>query len=397
MIILLLSMAAAWQPASAVDTDGFIYGTITTRDGDTYTGTMRWGKQEVFWDDLFNTTKEENPWTRYVPRRHRDEDDEYRIKVFGIRVYDSFGTEHLFICKFGDITRIENRRHNRSTVIMKNETEFDVEGGGDLDVKIRMLDENLGKVNIDWDNIKRIEFADTPKSAKTPGYRLKGKVKTYEKEFEGYVMWDAEECVSTDILDGETDDGDMEIEFGNIRSIKRLNRRSCQVTLKDGREFRLSGTNDVNSDNRGIYVHDYRYGTIEVQWEELQEVVYEDEDDSGRSYKDYKSGKKIEGTVKTIDGGTFDGELVFDLDESEDYEILNGKLDDMEFNIPFNLIKSIQPKGRHSSIIELKGGEKLRLEESQDVSNSNDGVLVFMGRKDTEYIEWEDVEEIRIK
>ena len=79
------------------------------------------------------------------------------------------------------------------------------------------------------------------------------------------------------------------------------------------------------------------------------------------------------------------------------YEILNGKLDDMEFNIPFNLIKSIQPKGRHSSIIELKNGEKLRLEESKDVSNSNDGVLVFMGRKDSEYIEWEDIEEIRIK
>ncbi len=393
----MLSISGVLNVAESANNQGFIYGEITTRDGDTYKGTMRWGKQEVFWDDLFNASKEDNPWVRYAPKHGRG-DRESNIRIFGIKVLKHGYTDHLFLTQFGNIQIILNRRHNRSTIIMKNGTEFDVEDGGDLDVKIRMIDESLGKISLKWDNIKKIEFMPTPKTAKAPGYRLKGKLIIYEKEFEGYIMWDAEECVSTDILDGETKHSDMEIEFGNIRSIKRLNRRSCQVTLKDGRELDLRGTNDVNDENRGIYFQDDRYGKIEVQWSEFKEVIYDDDDGStGNSYDSYKPGKKLEGTVQTLDGGVFEGEIVYDLDESEEYEMLNGYRDDMEFNIPFNMIKSITPKGRHSSIVELRNGEKLRLEDSHDVSGDHDGIIIFMGKKDNEYVAWKEVEKVMFK
>ena len=42
-------------------------------------------------------------------------------------------------------------------------------------------------------------------------------------------------------------------------------------------------------------------------------------------------------------------------------------------------------------------GDKLRLEDSQDVSDSNDGLIVFVGKKDREYIDWEDIEKITFK
>ncbi len=396
LITLLLSFFFARYPAAGADNRGYIYGTVTTRDGNTYTGTMRWGKQEAFWDDLFNAAKQENPWTRYVPRDREKRDSRYKLKVFGISIYNNFAGTHVFICRFGDIRRIENHRRGKVTIIMKNGSEYELENGGDIDVRIRVLDENLGKFYIKWDNIKTIEFKPTPKSARTEGYRLKGTVKTFEMDFKGFVMWDAEECLSTDILDGENDDGDFEIEFGNIRSIKRLSSRACRVTLKDGRTFRLSGTNDVNDDNRGIFVQDDRYGKIEVQWDEFREVIFEDEDGSGAAYSDFKAAKKIRGSVTTVDGEVHKGDIVFDLDESETFEILNGKLDDMEFNIPFSMIKSITPRGSRSSIVELKNGEKLRLEDGQDVTDSNDGILVFSG-KDHQYIPWEDIETIVFK
>jgi hypothetical protein len=396
LIILLLSLLTAWKPVESADNQGYIYGTITTRDGNTYTGTMRWGRQEVFWDDLFNATKESNPWAHYVSRDREERDGRYKLKVFGISIYNSFAGAHVFICRFGDIRTIKNGRRGKATIMMKNGSEYDVESGGDIDVKIRVLDENLGKFYVKWDNIKTIEFKPTPRSARTEGYRLKGTLKTFEKDFKGFIMWDAEECLSTDILDGQTDDGDMEIEFGNIRSIKRLSSRACKVTLKDGRSFRLSGTNDVNDDNRGIYVQDDRFGKIEVQWDEFREVIYEDEDGSGMAYTDFKPAKKIRGSVTTVDGEVVKGDIVFDLDESEDFEILNGKLDDMEFNIPFAMVKSITPRGGRSSVVELKNGEKLRLEDAQDVTDSNDGVLVFSGNEH-QYIPWEDIETIVFK
>ncbi|MBU0518361.1 hypothetical protein KKA00_04990 [bacterium] len=386
--------------AFGAENDGYIYGSITTRDGDTYTGTMRWGKQEVFWDDLFNASKDGNPWLRYLPNDTRDHDrGDKNFTLFGIRIHGGgwIASEHLFICQFGEIKSIKNRRNGRATLTMKNDSEVDVTSGGDIDVKIRMIDENLGTLNIDWDNIRTIDFKDTPKDAKSDGYRLRGKVITYEKEFDGFVMWDAEECISSDVLDGESDNGDMEIEFGNIRSIKRMNRRSCLVTLKDGREFKLRGTNDVNEDNRGIYVWDDRYGKTEIGWNELQEVIYQDKDGSGKGYDAYKAGDKLKGTVKTVDGGVFEGDIVYDLDEAEGYEILNGSLDDMEFNIPFHMVKSITPKGRHAAVVELRNGEKLRLEDGQDVSDSNDGILIFMGKGNEEYVVWDDVETVIFK
>lgn len=213
-------------------------------------------------------------------------------------------------------------------------------------------------------------------------------------DFEGYIIWDAEECLSSDILDGTSNRGEMEIEFGNIHSIKRLSSRGCMVTLKDGREFELRSTNDVNSDNRGIYIQDKRYGKIEVNWNEFKEVIYEDEGDSGKPYDNYKPTGELYGIVSTFEGKKYEGKIVFDLDETKGFEILNGKIDDMEFYIPFSQIESITPRGRHSALVKLRNGEELHLDDTQDVSDSNDGILVFPGGKSSEYIPWEDVGKI---
>jgi hypothetical protein len=395
--VLILSCIALMMPDANAGDQGFIYGKITTRDGDEYTGTMRWGKQEYFWDDIFNASKDDNPWIRYVPRERRKEHKGRQIIILGIPLDTDLASEHLFISRFGNIESIRPKRSGRTIVNMKNGSEYDLTGSGDINISVRMLDENLGKVNMKWKDIRKIEFMPTPKKAKTPGYRLRGTVKTYEMDFKGFIMWDAEECISTDVLDGDADEGDMEIEFGNIRSIKRLSSRACRVTLKDGREFDLRGSNDVNSSNRGIYVHDDRYGKIEVQWDEFKEIIYEDADDSGKPYDSYKPAKRLEGTVETEDGDEYKGKIVFDLDESEGFEILNGDIDEMEFYIPFGNIESITRKGRHASIVKLTNGEELRLEDSQDVSNKNDGILVFSDDNDEEYIDWEDVKKVTFK
>ena len=49
------------------------------------------------------------------------------------------------------------------------------------------------------------------------------------------------------------------------------------------------------------------------------------------------------------------------------------------------------------SVIKLWGGEELTLEDSQDVSDNNDGVLIYEDERDSDpvFIEWDDVELIR--
>src|SRR5437868_7033586 len=66
------NLPAAAHPADkthpAAETDpGFLYGRITTVDGATYEGRLRWGgDQEAFWGDYFNGSKDKNPWLAQV-------------------------------------------------------------------------------------------------------------------------------------------------------------------------------------------------------------------------------------------------------------------------------------------------------------------------------------------
>ena len=55
------------------------------------------------------------------------------------------------------------------------------------------------------------------------------------------------------MLNGDENGIEYLVEFSNIANIEKLN-RGARVELKDGRSFDLRGSNDVNSENRGIVV-----------------------------------------------------------------------------------------------------------------------------------------------
>jgi len=101
------------------------------------------------------------------------------------------------------------------------------------------------------------------------------------------------------------------------------------------------------------------------------------------------------GSVKTENGDIYKGRLIYDLDEAYDFEVLQGKdNDEIEYIIPFRNIANIQPIGYDDSEITLRNGQKLKLEDSQDVSEENTGILVFSDKTKPIYIEWKEVEEV---
>ncbi|NIM64110.1 MAG: hypothetical protein GTN89_04120, partial [Acidobacteria bacterium] len=75
-------------------------------------------------------------------------------------------------------------------------------------------------------------------------------------DFTGFLQWDRRACVGADELSGYAPDGKLRMRFDTIRSIARASRDGSLVTLHDGREIPLSGTHDVGTGNRGIYVDD---------------------------------------------------------------------------------------------------------------------------------------------
>lgn len=385
------------EAEAASDGAGFLYGRVETRGGNSYTGVLRWGTQELFWDDLFNGGKAELPYADHLPRdRRRDE----RVGLFEwivrLVVDDDWEPSRQFWVRFGDIDRIRVRRHD-AEVVVKGGTVFRIEAGGGNDTSdpVHVYDASLGEVKVDWDQIESIQFLPTPPGARLPGRRLAGRASTRAGAFEGWVQWDAEESISVDLLDGESEDGDMSIEMGRIRSIARDGRRGSRVTLTDGRTFDLSGTNDVDSSIRGIFIEDPRYGRVEIPWDRFEELELVPAAGSGAAYDSFPAGKPLRGTVIARGGQRHRGRIVFDIDEGYDFEILHGKLDGVELSIPFRRVAAIAPEGRRGSTVTLRSGEELFLEDSQDVGEDNAGVLVF-AREGAEpvYLPWDEVTRI---
>ncbi|MCB0280351.1 MAG: hypothetical protein KDD94_12655, partial [Calditrichaeota bacterium] len=57
-------------------------------------------------------------------------------------------------------------------------------------------------------------------------------------------------------------------------------------------------------------------------------------------------------------------------------------------------IKSIKPRGRHASLIILKNGEEIELYDSVDISDRNDGLLLFTSAKDPNYYSWDQIKQV---
>ena len=403
--LIALTLVLLGPGTATAENQGFIYGTVITESGTEYEGFLRWGKQEAFWDDIFHSMKTELPWAEVALdylEDHAREDRRSRhgeVKVFKWRIAweDDGYSSRVFSARFGDIEKIRVTDDDAAEVTMRSGEVYDVAGySDDVGGRIHVLDASLGEIDLKWDRIETITFSAAPSGLKPPAKRLYGTVETEIGSFVGYIMWDKEECMSTDLLDGESEDGDVSIEMGRISSIEPRGRSSSIVELDDGRRLRLRGTNDVNDDNRGIMVEDERFGKITVAWDSFDRLEFSTAPGSGRGYDEYDNHSFLHGTVVDIDGEEYTGQLVYDIDETESWEALNGRDRDVEFAIPFVNIVSIEPYGQDSAIVVLKSGEEVELEDSQDVSDAHDGILVLDAEGEVvAWVTWDDLEIVR--
>jgi hypothetical protein len=394
------SVGTETHPAAETH-EGFLYGLITTVDGATYEGRLRWGgDEEAFWGDYFNGSKVENPWVAHVPPEQLEES--LPIEIFGVEITQrerQIDLERPFMARLGDIARIE-ARGGEVRVTLKSGTVLDLDrfSASDFDDGVRVWDAKQDAIDLDSLRIRTIELLPTPSLGAAP-YRLHGTVRTRQGDFTGFVQWDREKCVGTDELGGRTAEGKLSLRFDTIRSIARDSNDSSLVTLLDGREIMLSDTPDVGHGNRGIYVDDRRYGRVLISWDAFERVEFSP-GGSGPAYGDFPPGSPITGSVTTRAGGRVAGRLVYDLDESETVETLDAPSRGVDYTIPLGLIASIVPPGRDErdaqrTRLTLHNGEELWLESTGDLGDGNAGLLIFVdGRERVEYLPWTDVERI---
>jgi hypothetical protein len=395
------------RPTGAVAEEvhpSFLYGRITTVDGVTCEGRLRWGgDQEAFWSDYFNGAKKANPWVAHVPP-DRLPKERRPIEIFGFEIAHRehpIDLSRLFMGRFGDIARIEARgRDVRLTLKSGTVIDLDRFSASDFDDGVRVWDRRRGVIDLDSLRILAVEFLSTPRPGPAPD-RLHGTVRTRQGEFTGFVQWDRKECVGSDQLDGHTADGELSLRFDSIRSIARRSRDSALVTLIDGREIVLSGTREVGPGNQGVYVDDPRYGRVLVSWDAFERVEFSP-GGNGPAYGDFPPGSPLTGSITTRAGRRLTGRLVYDLDESEVTETLDAPLQGVDYTIPFGMIASIvlagpEVRGVQRARVILHSGEDLQLERAGDLGKGNAGMLIFIGGTPRpEYVPWTEIEQVEL-
>ncbi len=223
-----------------------LYGTLRTRDGLEFTGYVTWDMDEIFGADTLDD---------------RSSDGNQEIP-------------------FETIESIARRSSSSSTVTLVSGERLTLRGSNDVNDEnrgIAVADPAFGQVRLDWDDFESVRFLPPPiQPLAFPGdMPLRGTVVTADgRRFTGQIRWDNDEEYTWEHLDGEDGGLDFDIEFGLIRSIARLSSRAARVTVADGRSFDLSGSTDVNENNRGVVVTLADGSMVLIDWDDFDRVDF---------------------------------------------------------------------------------------------------------------------------
>lgn len=402
-ILLLFTSTFFSTPVLSQNDEGFIYGKITSTSGAKYQGQIRWGKEEAYWNDIFNATKtseSENTYKKYAEGKKNknwwENLDGGILKIWD----DEYSSQtHQFTCRFGDIKSISPQGESRVKCEFKNGLIITLKGGSnDFGTTIVINDYELGIIKLRWSKISKIEFKDTPKKLEVKmGAPLFGTVKTSDETLLGFVQWDKDERLDTDLLEGSSSSEKLAIAFRKIACIENLGNKSL-IKSKNNKSIVMHGTNDVNSENRGIVVSINGIGKVEIPWSSFTSVCFDDHsNDSGPAYGTYNEPQRLFGSVKDLDGNEFIGLIIFDKDEKWDFEQLEGLHKSHKYIIPFKNIKTIVPKNEDYTYVILRNEKKLLLGKLQDVSSKNEGVVIISSNSDANFIDWDKVDEINFE
>jgi hypothetical protein len=245
-----------------------------------------------------------------------------------------------------------------------------------------------------------IEFAECdPDLITSPETRLYGEVETRRGDkYKGFVTWDVDELFYSDILDGEQKHRKRKIPFGKIKSIERRSSSSTWVHLRDGDKLTLSGTNDVNSGNRGIVVLDPEFGRVTIRWDDFDRLELLDGGEKYLlTYDQFENPGRLYGIAYDEDGKSYEGFIRWDDDETYTWELLDGEYRGAEIDVEFAQIAEIEKVSSRACRVTTKSGNRFKLSGSNDVNDENKGIFVTTEDGDEVELDWYDFDKVVFK
>jgi hypothetical protein len=369
------------SPVGAQDGDR-IWGAVFTTSGERYEGFIRWDRNEGGWADILHGSKEipKESYEAWLDARTGGERPTRTIDLKGYRIsWDEEDPDFPSIApsgiRFGHLAALTVVDRDRVALTLRSGGWLELSGGStDIGTSIRELtvdDPQQGSIELEWRELERIVFSSAPSGTRAEARRLYGTVEDrLGRRFSGYVSWDLDEILETDVLDGEDEDGkDREIEFGDIRAIERTE-SGARVTLASGDRLHLSGTNDVDRGHRGVQISDPDLGMVEVEWDDFVGLRFQDLP-PGTGYDAFDGGHRLRGTVVTESGEEIRGQVRWSTDQHWSWELLTERSDGVSLTIELGRIASIRRNDPAGTAVTLVDGRTFLLDEPEDADRDD--------------------------
>ena len=396
---LLLFALGVSGPVWAQDADR-IWGRVHSKSGEVHEGFIRWDRNEVGWVDILGGSKEvpgEN-YLAWLESRGDGGPPVRTIDLLGFRISweeadPDFPSTSASGIRFGHLSSLRVIGRDHVELTLRSGELLDLEGGAvRRSIREILVDvAGRGQVELDRSEFDRVYFSAVPPGARASGRRLHGTVEDRQgNRYTGYVSWDRDEILTSDVLEGEEMDGgdERQIRFDEIASIARIP-GGARIVLVNGHERDLTGTRDVGRRNRGVRISDMGLGRVEVEWSEFR-VLRLHEPERVVGYDGFDGGRLLVGTVVTQSGEEIDGMIRWDADEAASWEMLNGRADDVDFTIEFGNVSRIERGEAFGATVTLldgrtfelhgrtfeQGGRTFPLDDSKDVDWDNKGILI---------------------
>lgn len=385
IIIAFLLGTIPFSPLKAKPSDYRLFGQVTTVENKTYKGYITWNENKRWWIDYFEATKKDNPYASYF----KDRNDIYFINNNNRSLKPP---THVFMCRFGNISKIRLIATNTIELEVKDGNFIELKKGSTNDIGSTVqLYDGVATYRFKWEQISEVIFSMPDSSfVASPEVPITGIARSTQGMYKGIISYSKKNTLNSEIT-GWNPSSKISISFRDILQILRSN-STLTLKLGNGNETKLRSASDFSYAEGPLTISMPNIGSVSVPWikfEQLELIPLKEVD--LLTYDDFKSPNRLSGEVTLRNGQTIKGKIAYDLDESMDFEILDGKNDDILYQIPFKYVHSIEPKNYKFSFITLRNGSTLSLGDSPDVNETNSGLLIYTEGEIPTYVPWKEV------
>lgn len=169
--------------------------------------------------------------------------------------------------------------------------------------------------------------------------------------------------------------------FGDIASLTAEKDNIVLLTLKNGHSIKLKNkSGDLKND---ILIYDTTTGRLKLDFDDIRSIIFS----SVPSDLKRSAGDPIYGKMLTT-MGVFEGYITWDLEECLGKDLISGKHKGSKIDILFEDIQTLKAE-KDGSLITLKSGRTLFLNDHDDVDSGNHGIAISSLTFGTLVVEWE--------